>query len=150
MQEKRYGREACLDTVGAYCGCSSGKHQVFRCHDNTESPHGRHGMRRLLQYSRICEQLRLNICGKSALRSKFMGQYGFAQDSVGADAHIGSRSMCRFYGNLRRTCNFQMGQCGHRPLQPSGEVHTDLTQIFIKLSSSAVFKRTGAGGWPAP
>jgi len=53
-------------------------------------------MRRLLQYSRICEQLRLNICGKSALRSKFMGQYGFAQDSVGADAHIGSRSMCRF------------------------------------------------------
>ena len=25
-----------------------------------------------------------------------MRQYGFAQDSVGADAHIGSRSMCRF------------------------------------------------------
>ena len=26
----------------------------------------------------ICEQLRFNICGKNALRSKFAGQYGFA------------------------------------------------------------------------
>ena len=27
----------------------------------------------------ICEQLRFNICGKNALRSKFAGQYGFAR-----------------------------------------------------------------------
>ena len=32
----------------------------------------------------ICKQLRLNGCGKNALRSKLAGQYEFAQDLVGA------------------------------------------------------------------
>ena len=50
----------------------------FSRYEHTYSPYGRYGTRRLSWYDQVCEQLPLNGCGKSALHSKFAGQYEFA------------------------------------------------------------------------
>ena len=46
---KRRGRKGALVTVGACCGCKSGRHQTCSCCEHTQSPYGRFGTRRLLR-----------------------------------------------------------------------------------------------------
>ena len=50
--------------------------QILRTH---VPPYERYGTRRLLRSNWTCELVPLNGCGKSALRSKAAGQYGFAE-----------------------------------------------------------------------
>jgi len=117
---------------GACCGYNSSKSRFFSRFEHTYAPCGRYGARRLLWYNQIREQLRLNSCGKNALRSKPVWQYEFAEALVGAglcsarqkaavlrnslansiapahlvvgaDAHIGPVGSCEFAEDSRKT-----------------------------------------------
>ena len=46
---KRYGRKGALITVGACCGCKSGRHPIRSCCEHAQSPYGRYGTHRLLR-----------------------------------------------------------------------------------------------------
>ena len=46
---KRRGRKGALVTVGACCGCKSGRHPIRSCCEHAQSPYGRYGTRRLLR-----------------------------------------------------------------------------------------------------
>ena len=50
---------------------------------------------------------------------------------------LSARRMYRFYGNLRRIRDFPAGRCGHRPLQPNAQVHTNPPRIFDDSVPSA-------------
>ena len=76
---KRRGRKGRLDAFGAYCGCYTARNMIYRYYEHTYSPYERYGTRRLLRSNWTCELVPLNECGKSALRSKVAGQYGFAE-----------------------------------------------------------------------
>ena len=118
--------------LGACCGHNSSKSRFFSRFEHTYAPCGRYGTRRLLWYNQIREQLRLNSCGKNALRSKPVWQYEFAEALVGAglcsarqkaavlrnslansiapahlvvgaDAHIGPVGSCEFAEDSRKT-----------------------------------------------
>ena len=45
----RHTAKGALVTVGACCGCKSGRHQTCSCCEHTQSPYGRFGTRRLLR-----------------------------------------------------------------------------------------------------
>ena len=68
-----------MDAFGAYSGCYTARNMIYRYYEHTYSPYERYGTRRLLRRNRTCELVPLNGCGKSALRSKVAGQYGFAE-----------------------------------------------------------------------
>ena len=76
---KEGGEKGRLDAFGAYCGCCTGRNMIFRYYEHTYSPYERYGTLRLLRSNWTCELVPLNGCGKSALRSKVAGQYGFAE-----------------------------------------------------------------------
>ena len=76
---KRRGRKGAIGDAGAYCGCYTARNMIYRYYKHTDSPYKRYGTRRLLRSNRTCELVPLNGCGKSALRSKVAGQYGFAE-----------------------------------------------------------------------
>ena len=46
---KRWGRKGALITVGACCGCKSGRHPIRSCCEHAQSLYGRYGTRRLLR-----------------------------------------------------------------------------------------------------
>ena len=50
---KRWGRKGALITVGACCGCKSGRHPIRSCCEHAQSPYGRYGTRRLLRDARF-------------------------------------------------------------------------------------------------
>ena len=43
LQEKRWGRKECLVTVGASCGCNSGKYRFHSRYEHIKSLYGRSG-----------------------------------------------------------------------------------------------------------
>ena len=48
---KEGGEKGRWGTVGACCGCGSGKHLFYSRYEHTDSPYGRYGTRRLLRYN---------------------------------------------------------------------------------------------------
>ena len=76
---KRRGRKGALGRVWCILRMLYRKEydlQILRTH---VPPYERYGTRRLLRSNWTCELVPLNGCGKSALRSKAAGQYGFAE-----------------------------------------------------------------------
>ena len=76
---KRRGRKGALGRVWCILRMLYRKEydlQILRTH---VPPYERYGTRRLLRSNWTCELVPLNGCGKSALRSKVAGQYGFAE-----------------------------------------------------------------------
>ena len=76
---KEGGEKGRLDAFGAYCGCYTARNMIYRYYEHTDSPYERYGTRRLLRRNWTFELVPLNVCSKSALRSKAAGQYGFAE-----------------------------------------------------------------------